>query len=361
MNKINRRDFLKISAIGLGAISLPGIRKVGKNQVDFPIEPKLGRVFALAEIKAKPDPESETLDVRYDDAIVIIKREVVGKPKSIYITNRLWYEIPEGYVYSLEVQPLSPEINKPLSEIPTYGSTPGFWAEVTLPYVDFILENPPARAPLINEMNHPRFYYSQVLWVDGIKTDDTGVVYYHAIERHGSRGDMFWVDARAFKPITPEDVSVISPGVPDKRIEIDVNHQTLSCFEGSKEILFTRVSTGAQYNNVGEKVTKWATPVGDYHAINRKYLSVHMEGGSAAAGYELFAVSWTSIFAVGGVAIHSTYWHNNYGEPMSHGCVNAKPEDAKFIFRWSQPDAPYDPGLIEIMGYAGTKVRVFEY
>ena len=95
--------------------------------------------------------------------------------------------------------------------------------------------------------------------------------------------------------------------------------------------------------------------------INRKYVSLHMAGGYSASGYELLAVSWTSIFASGGVAIHSTYWHNNYGEPMSHGCVNAAPDDARFVYLWSNPAVPYSLGKIEVTGYdLGTKVQVIE-
>ena len=85
-----------------------------------------------------------------------------------------------------------------------------------------------------------------------------------------------------------------------------------------------------------------------------------MAGGSAACGYELFAVSWTSIFATRGVAIHATYWHSNYGEPMSHGCVNVLPEDARWVYLWSLPTTPYAEGKIEQSGYSGTKVEVIE-
>jgi len=87
-----------------------------------------------------------------------------------------------------------------------------------------------------------------------------------------------------------------------------------------------------------------------------------MAGGeeSKATGYEEFAVSWTSIFATGGVAIHSTYWHNNYGEKLSHGCVNADPDVAKFVFRWTNPVVDYDPGKIEVLSYDGTNVKVRE-
>ena len=56
------------------------------------------------------------------------------------------------------------------------------------------------------------------------------------------------------------------------------------------------------------------------------------------------------------VAIHSTYWQNNYGEPSSRDCVNASPDDAKWVSRWRQPHVPYDPGDVTIEWLGATKV-----
>jgi len=69
------------------------------------------------------------------------------------------------------------------------------------------------------------------------------------------------------------------------------------------------------------------------------------------------------IIAEDGVAIHSTFWHNNLGVPVSHGCVNVTPEDAHWIFRWTNPRVPYDPGDIDVTTMklpAGTEVDVIE-
>jgi lipoprotein-anchoring transpeptidase ErfK/SrfK len=66
------------------------------------------------------------------------------------------------------------------------------------------------------------------------------------------------------------------------------------------------------------------------------------------------------LFIGDGVAIHSTYWHNNFGEPMSRGCVNASPEDSKWIFRWTEPIVPYEPGEVTIVGSGSTRIRVIE-
>jgi lipoprotein-anchoring transpeptidase ErfK/SrfK len=66
--------------------------------------------------------------------------------------------------------------------------------------------------------------------------------------------------------------------------------------------------------------------------------SKHMgDGNLAADGYDLPGVPWTQFFHETGVALHGTYWHNNFGIPMSHGCVNMDTEQAKWLFRWTTP------------------------
>ena len=94
------------------------------------------------------------------------------------------------------------------------------WAEVTVPYVDLILDNPPARAPWLQyvaSINLPaRFYYSQIVWADQIRVDESGQVWYRLNEKYGS-GDIFWGQAEAFRPLTAEEISPINPDAPDKR------------------------------------------------------------------------------------------------------------------------------------------------
>jgi hypothetical protein len=234
------------------------------------------------------------------------------------------------------------------------------WVEVTVPYVDLILDNPPARAPWLQyvaSINLPaRFYYSQIVWVDQIRVDESGQVWYRLNEKYGS-GDIFWGQAEAFRPLTAEEVAPISPDAQDKRILVRVWDQTLSCFEGDTEVHFAKISSGALYDAWGNRVDAWETPIGE-SPIWRKAISLPLSGGSASAGWSLPAVGWVSLFVGTGVAIHSTYWHNNYGEPSSRGCVNSSPEDAKWIFRWSQPQVPYDPGDVTVEWPGGTKVIV---
>jgi lipoprotein-anchoring transpeptidase ErfK/SrfK len=137
--------------------------------------------------------------------------------------------------------------------------------------------------------------------------------------------------------------------VENKQIVVNIARQTLSCYQDDREVYFCRVSTG-RYGEGTE------TPIGDYLRIYMKFFSTHMEGGASGAGYDLSGIGWSTFIATGGIAIHTCYWHNNFGERMSAGCVNASPEDAKFVFRWSSPVVPYYPGKLDTV--PGTGVRV---
>src|SRR3990172_2396540 len=71
--------------------------------------------------------------------------------------------------------------------------------------------------------------------------------------------------------------------------------------------------------------------------------------------YVLPGVPWTCFFTETGVAFHGTYWHDNFGMPMSRGCVNMRIEEAKWLFRWARP--LHDPDRISNRGI-GTGVVI---
>jgi len=135
-------------------------------------------------------------------------------------------------------------------------------------------------------------------------------------EKYGSYGDILWSLAEAFRPLTAEEIAPIAPEIEEKRVIVDITYQTLSCYEGITEVYFIRISSGALYNCVGEKVDLWATPIGNF-PIWRKLVSLHMSGGTTGGGWDLPGIGWVSVFVGSGVAVHSTFWHNNFGEPMS--------------------------------------------
>jgi lipoprotein-anchoring transpeptidase ErfK/SrfK len=228
--------------------------------------------------------------------------------------NQRWVETPYGYVWGGNLQPVRNLPNSPVSTLPNTSLSPGMWVEVTVPYVDLILDNPPSRAPWLQyreSISLPaRFVYSQVVWVDQIRTETDGRVWYRLNERFGS-GDLFWGPAEAFRPLTADEIAPINPEAEEKRIVVNIDHQTLSCFEGKNEVYFALISSGALWDAWGNLVDAWATPIGEF-PIWRKAVSLPLSGGSASAGWSLPAVGWVSLFVGTGVAIHSTYWHNNY-------------------------------------------------
>jgi lipoprotein-anchoring transpeptidase ErfK/SrfK len=333
---------------------------------EFPEAERLGRVaVGRVELRARPDPDSQVVGVLFEDAVLPWLREHTGIKPSWIFSNQRWVETPEGFIYGPYLQPVQNRPNEPVSSLPNSSLGPGMWAEVTVPYVDVFLNNEASSNSWVearlDEGMPLRLYYSQVFWVDQIRTTSQGQTQYRVNPNYYGGVDMLWADAAAFRPITEEELAPINPEAEDKRVEVDVTHQTLSCYEGNREVFFCRVSTGAKFDMYGNVVDKWATPVG-LHRVTRKFISLQMSGGTTGAGYDIPGIGWTSIFATGGVAVHSTFWHNNYGDPVSHGCVNATPEDAKWIFRWTQPTVRYDPGMLDVTltGESSTQVRVLE-
>jgi lipoprotein-anchoring transpeptidase ErfK/SrfK len=81
------------------------------------------------------------------------------------------------------------------------------------------------------------------------------------------------------------------------------------------------------------------------------------QGDVEIGAYDLPGVPWVSFFTGTGVAFHGTYWHNDYGRPLSRGCVNLRSEDAKFIYRWTKPVVPPETDYLNLPGQ-GTTVQV---
>jgi hypothetical protein len=281
------------------------------------------------------------------DTLLEWKREVIGNVVG-GLSNQRYVETPEGYVYSSVLQPTRNRPNSPISEMPS--GQQGFWAEVTVPYVELAHEGA-VRSPWLQDhiaYNFPpRLYYGQVVWIDQVQTSN-GFPEYRWNEGanghgygYGTEGEFFWGDGAAFKVLTEEDVAPINPDVDpnEKKIQVNLDYQTLSCLEGSTEVYFCRISSGL--TNVidpetGQVNEKLATPVGNL-LTHWKIISLNMTAGTFQSGYSTPAVPWTTMVSGDGVAIHGAFWHNAFGEKRSHGCINVTPEDAKWIFRWTTP------------------------
>lgn len=124
----------------------------------------------------------------------------------------------------------------------------------------------------------------------------------------------------AVAPPTETATRVVLSGVEGRWIDIDLSEQTLRAYEGTELVGTFLVSTG---------INKYPTETGQYH-IYVKYTSSLMHGPD----YYLPDVPY-SMYYSGDFSIHGTYWHHNFGTPMSHGCVNMDISEAEWLFNWS--------------------------
>ncbi|MGE5041482.1 MAG: L,D-transpeptidase [Candidatus Levyibacteriota bacterium] len=131
--------------------------------------------------------------------------------------------------------------------------------------------------------------------------------------------------------VSPQKV-VLGENTGTKVIKVDLAAQHLYAYQGDTLVMDFPVSTG-----------KWnKTPVGTYH-IWVKLRYTRMTGGEGSTYYDLPNVPYTMFFANDdvsrsqGFSIHGAYWHNNFGHPMSHGCVNMRIYDAQKVFEWADP------------------------
>ena len=297
----SRRDFLKVAGLGFGALAfnpfdLSLINDLTpyytpKRLPQFPNAEIIGRLVDATDIRSRPtnDPAQNTaIRTLGADTLVPWTREVIGSV--IALTNQKYLETPEGYIWSSRVQPTRNLPNTPITEIPAGQS--GFWAEVTVPYVDLALDGAPVSPwiqSLIQYQFPPRAYYSQVLWIDQIRQTN-GFVEYRWNESpngHGyGFGDIFWADGAGLKVLTEADVAPISPEIDpaEKKIMVDLTYQTLSAFEADREVFFCRISSGAVFDPLTGAISdERATPVGDL-LTHWKIISLNMSGGGSAAG-----------------------------------------------------------------------------
>ncbi len=156
-----------------------------------------------------------------------------------------------------------------------------------------------------------------------------------------------WIDRRDVRRAT---IAAPPPGTgaAEKWFDVDLDEQTLVAYEGERPVFSTLVSTG-KYQH--------ATPTGVARIIS-KHETAAMTSEKEGSVYSVADVPWTMYYDRD-FALHTSYWHDGFGSPRSHGCVNLAPRDAKRLFQWSSPDVP--AGWSSVYGDAespGTLVRV---
>ena len=153
---------------------------------------------------------------------------------------------------------------------------------------------------------------------------------------------------------SPADLSIglhQAPPTTEKWIDVDLSAQTVTAYEGAVPVNHFIISSG---------LPGTPTVTGEFR-IWAKTSIQDMYGGNRASGdyYYLEDVQWVQYFFED-YAFHAAYWHNNFGQPMSRGCINMRTEDAKWLFDWASPQSLYSGWLMSDVANPGTLVIVHE-
>jgi lipoprotein-anchoring transpeptidase ErfK/SrfK len=345
-SKISRRDFLKLAGTAVGGLAFsPYLSSPGEFD-----DSQVARVATtqLSVHRLADDTSRIVRQVLRDDILHVYEEVNSGTPGY----NPVWYRVWGGYVHRARMQKVQFIYNEPAKSIRETKQI----AEVTVPYTQAMRLISTGWVPLY------RLYYDTVHWVVGVDEGPDGKPWYRVqdelTEIH------YNVPATHMRLIPDDELAPISPGVPfeSKRIEVSLNAQTLTCYEDDNVVLHTTISSGLLNGSPGGNGIPTRTPAGDFR-IQVKMPSKHMGDGNLAAdieAYELPGVAWVAFFTPQGHAFHGTYWHNNFGVPMSHGCINMRTAESKWLFRWCLPPAPAD-GIssltLDKKGY-GTPVKI---
>lgn len=348
LEKLSRREFLRWSQRGLaGLFSAWVIERAWSTERLIPVNearvssevvspgmnewqsqaPEKGRVLdnSLA-VYRKPSFSSKLINMYWRDVVIPINAVTIGDKEPAH--NRVWYKInDEGYAHSGKVQPVSLTYNTPVTTLPENGTL----GEITVPFTDAVW------SPKRPERIAYRLYYSTVYWLMAAVKDEHGKVWYRVPD--DKLKFEYYVNAEHVRPIPAEALTKISPQVParDKRLEIRLGEQVVVAYEGSKAVFMTRVASGGRFID-GD----YTTPTGRY-ITNRKRPSRHMasEDLAAPSAYDLPGVPWVCYLTRSGISFHGTYWHNDFGKPRSHGCINLSPQAARWVYRWTNPSVPF--------------------
>ena len=347
-NDLNRREFLKLSGMGFGSLAVDPMHRLLPPEDRVP-PVGIGRVtISSIGVYKEPNLKSEKLQERSRDQLMTLAEELVS-PYGPEINPR-WYKVVGGYSHSAYLQRVeTAALTTPSKRIRKAGQL----GEISVPFTNSLRAN--------KDMDQwealYRLYFQSVHWVTGVDEGPDGEPWYRLtdellkIDYHVPASHVRLIPDQELTPLSTD----VDPG--KKFVKVNLIEQTLTAYEDSEVVLHTKVSTGLpSLGRISGLPTE--TPRGNFN-IDPKVPAKHMGNGQLTAdieAYELPGVPWTCFFEhMTGIAFHGTYWHDNFGGRMSHGCVNMRVEDAKWLYRWSTPVA--EPGDWTRKGH-GTRVEV---
>ena len=348
---LTRRSLLKLSGLAsglmlsapaLGQIKLahaevvPGPLYRPLHKIQKPPTP-LGRVAIWGvEVFRQPNTKSRLLRTASRDDLINLYEEVPGE--AVLPNNSMWFKTDGGYCYSSYVQPVADAISVPEPDL----AAKTFWAQVGMPFTDTYA------VPDMTSKKGLRLYYGSVFRVIAAQKDESSRWWYR-LQEGFSVGPGPYVRAIDMRRIRPDEVSPLATTAKTKRIEIDLTQQILTAYEDDKPVMTTIIASGTG---------QFFTPKGQFNVIF-KTPTTRMSGGVGADFYDLPGVPFPTYFTERGAAIHGVYWHNDFGRPRSHGCVNVPQAAAIWVFRWTQPVPVYTNDKSYAIPGQSTAVHVF--
>jgi lipoprotein-anchoring transpeptidase ErfK/SrfK len=333
--KISRRDFLKLSGLGLAGLFVPPF------DLGDPFTALQGRVTTRM-IWMYDRPSSEGTQVKFCQRDALLNLTNTAISEDVTSHNRIWYQVGnEGFIYSGNVQPVRTILNTPRMEVPRTG----LLAEVSVPYTDAY-----EAADKTSKVAY-RMYYETTHWIMSVTTSAEGQVW--AQVRDDKFNELYYARAEHFRIMSEEELAPLSPDVPnvDKKIQVRLEEQLIIAYEYDQPVFASPVSTGGVY-----RVGTYTTPKGSF-TTSYKRPSRHMAAGDiTASGFDLAGVPWVQYITESGISLHGTFWHNDFGRPRSHGCINLSMPSAKWLYRWTSPQVAFHKEFS--FGGAGTKVEI---
>jgi lipoprotein-anchoring transpeptidase ErfK/SrfK len=344
--KISRREFIKLSAFSLGATAASHL-DASPVSSNFLEEGQIGRVaYESISVFDAPRLDARTVGFRFRDELINLFYPLTPLTGPAY--NPHWYRINGGYIHSGLVQPVSVRYNTVLDSLPEDGRL----SRLTLPYSRPYTYN---RNDGWQAEELYLLYYGSNHWITDIVAGPDETPWYQITEAW--EGVQYYVKAEHMQPYAAAELEPLSPDVPatEKRIEVSLQRQNLSAYEGDQIVLSSKISSGVNSQTGNGLPTM--TPTGSFNIsskLSAKYMGANRLTDTLGDKF-LPGVPWTAFFAEGGYAIHGAYWHNNFGAPMSRGCINLPPSEAQWLYRWITPAASADDW--EARGF-GTRVIV---
>ena len=307
---ISRRNFVKLAALSVGTLAFRPMLDVPRQTT----QPRLVRVSGTGRVKSisvhrMPNEDSAILYQRSKDDIINVYEEIESEHGPEY--NPIWYRVWGGYAHRKWLV----EVKHILNPLTDTIHEDGQLGEITVPYTRAMMYHSRTGWEPVY-----RLYYQTIHWIRDIITGPDGRPWYQ-LQDQLLKNIYYAIPADHMRVLDDSEFDPISPDVPpgEKRVEISIARQILTAYEGDTNVFQVKVSTGSLSSRLSQ------TPIGEFY-IEVKHPSKHMGNGQVTSdiyAYELVGVPWSCFFEwEGGIASHGTYWHDNFGTPMSLGCVN---------------------------------------